>query len=141
MQNSPIVIVEDDIDDCEMLLHVFREIGVSNEFKCFPSPISAIEYLRNTTQTPFIIISDINMPLMDGLSFKKVINEDSVISRKRIPFVFLSTSRENRLMAAAFNLSIQGYFQKPNDIESLKGIARAIVEYWKHSTFHLNSIN
>ncbi len=141
MQNSPIVIVEDDIDDRELLLHVFREIGVLNEFKCFTTPIDAIEYLRKTAQTPFIIISDINMPLMDGLSFKKVINEDSLISRKRIPFVFLSTSRENRLMAAAFNLSIQGYFQKPNDIESLKGIARAIVEYWKHSNFHLNSIN
>ncbi len=136
MNNSPIIIVEDDHDDCELLLEVFREIGVKNQFRCFTTPLPAIDYLRNTTETPFIIISDVNMPMMNGLKFKKVINEDPVISNKRIPFVLLSTSKENKLIEQAFHLSVQGYFQKPDDVESLKGIARAIVEYWKHSPFH-----
>ena len=139
MKNSPIVIVEDDKEDCEILLTAFHEIGVKNEFRCFTTPVPAIEYLRNTTEVPFLIISDMNMPVMNGLKFKSIINEDTTISSKRIPFVFLSTSKENNLIEKAFHLSIQGYFQKPNDIESLKGIARAIVEYWKHSPFHLVS--
>ena len=136
MNNSPIVIVEDDKDDCDILVNAFREIGVKNHIRCFVTPLPAIEYLRSTTEVPFLIISDMNMPLMNGLKFKSIINEDTTINSKRIPFVFLSTSKENNLIEKAFHLSIQGYFQKPNDIESLKGIARAIVEYWKHSTFH-----
>ena len=132
MLNSPIVIVEDDADDCEILVRVFKEIGVLNEIRCFSHPLKAIEYLRTTTEHPFLIISDINMPVMDGLAFKKVIDLDTTISDKRIPFVFLSTAKENNLIDESFNLSVQGYFQKPNDINSLKEIAHAIVDYWKH---------
>ena len=136
MNNSPIVIVEDDKDDCDILISVFKEIGVKNEFRCFTTPIKAIEYLRTTAETPFIIISDINMPEMNGLKFKEVINEDKLIQHKRIPFVLFSTSKENSQIAKAFHLAVQGYFKKPGDLESLKGIARTIVEYWKHSPFH-----
>ena len=136
MNKSPIVIVEDDKEDCDILVEAFHQIGVKNPFRCFTTPLPAIEYLRSTREVPFIIISDMNMPVMNGLAFKNIINEDKTISKKRIPFVFLSTSKENSLIEKAFHLSIQGYFQKPNDVESLKGIARAIVEYWKHSPFH-----
>ena len=135
MKNSPIVIVEDDQDDSDILVKIFREIGVLNEIRCFPNPVKAIEYLRTTTEVPFLIISDINMPVMDGLAFKKVIDLDTTISDKRIPFVFLSTAKENNLIDESFHHSVQGYFQKPNDINSLKEIAKAIVIYWKYGAF------
>ena len=135
MKNSPIVIVEDDEDDCEILVDVFKEIGVTNEFRCFLHPVEALAYLKTTTEVPFLIISDINMPLMNGLAFKKVIDLDTTISNKRIPFVFLSTAKENNLIDESFHLSVQGYFQKPNDVNSLKEIAKAIVVYWKYGAF------
>ncbi len=136
MKNSPIVIVEDDPDDCEILVNVFKEIGVQNEFKCFESPVPALAYLRTTKQVPFIIISDINMPQMNGLAFKRVLNEDKSFTERKVPFVFLSTSDAHHLINEAFHLSVQGYFKKPNDINSLKEIAKNIVEYWKNSRFH-----
>jgi CheY-like chemotaxis protein len=135
MTNSPIVIVEDDEDDCDLLVEVFKEIGVVNEFRCFSEPLEAIEYLKTTTEVPFIIISDINLPAMDGFKFKKVIDLDTTIRNKRIPFIFLSTVKENNLIDESFHLSIQGYFQKPNDINSLKEIAKAIVVYWQYGAF------
>ena len=109
-KNNPIVIVEDDDDDCEMLLHAFKEAGVVNPFKCFTNAPDAIHYLKSTVETPFIIISDINMPKINGLKFKSIINEDKEISQKRIPFIFLSTAKKNEFMERAFKLSIQGYF-------------------------------
>lgn len=135
MNNSPIIIVENDADDAELLVSVFKDIGVRNPIKCFTTPVKALEYLRSTTEIPFIIISDINMPKMSGLEFKAIINEDTDIVKKRIPFVFLSTSKENKLVDEAFHLSIQGYFKKPDDIDSLKKIATAIVAYWDHGIF------
>ena len=130
---SPIVIVEDDNDDREVLIYVFREIGIVNEFRCFGNGESALTYLRETIERPFIIISDINMPKMDGLLLKKVINEDKTLRTKQIPFIYLSTSKNVKLLETAFNLSIQGYFQKPNDIKSLKEIAKTIITYWNKS--------
>jgi len=135
MKNSPIVIVENDEDDCEILVNVFKEIGFKNEVRCFSNPLQAIEYLRTTTEVPFLIISDINMPVMDGLAFKKVIDLDTTISDKRIPFIFLSTAKENNLIDESFHNSVQGYFQKPNDLNSLKEIAKAIVVYWQYGAF------
>ena len=135
MKNSPIVLVEDDGDDCEILVKIFKEIGVLNNIRCFPNPVKAIEYLKTTSEVPFLIISDINMPIMDGLAFKRIIDEDPMISSKRIPFVFLSTAKENNLIDESFHHSVQGYFEKPNDVNSLKEIAKAIVVYWKHGAF------
>ena len=74
------------------------------------------------------------MPLMNGPAFKKEIDLDPIISTKGIPF-FLSTAKENNLIDESFHLSVQGYFQKPNDINSLKEIAKAIVVYWKFGAF------
>lgn len=135
LTNSPIVIVEDDQDDCDLLIDIFKEIGVLNQFRCFINALEALEYLKTTTEVPFIIISDINLPGMDGLSFKKIIDQETTIRNKRIPFVFLSTVKENNLIDESFHLSIQGFFQKPNDINSLKEIARAIVVYWQYGAF------
>jgi PleD family two-component response regulator len=69
-KNSPIVIVDDDEDDIEILVNVFKEIGVTNELRCFSHPATAIEYLRSTKEVPFLIICDINLPSMTGLAFK-----------------------------------------------------------------------
>src|SRR6476646_3178109 len=101
MKQNPVIIVEDDNDDCEMLIYTFREIGVLNEFRCFENPVPALEYLKNTAETPFIIISDMNMPKINGLSFKEAINEDVLIRKRKIPFVFMSTGRENHLLESA----------------------------------------
>ena len=139
MLSKPIVIVEDDEEDCELLVNAFKDIGVLNEFRCFGNGASALEYLQKTAETPFIIISDINMPKMNGLLFKKMINEDITLRKIKTPFVFLSTAKEHNLLESAFDLSIQGFFQKPDNINSLKEIASSIFTYWKKSKFNLQN--
>lgn len=124
----PIVIVEDDADDCEILIESLHEIGVKNEIKCFKSGIGALEYLRKTSEAPLIIISDINMPGMNGLEFRKSINEDKSLREREIPFVFLSTSKEPGLLKTAFQLGIQGYFQKQTNLTGMKEVVQAIID-------------
>ena len=138
MLKSPILIVEDDKDDCELLTTALLAIGITNEFVCFQNPAEALIYLKTTKSETFLIISDVNMPLMNGFDFKKKINEDGKLSRKKIPFVFLSTSASTYLVNEAYDLSIQGYFQKPSDFRAMNDVVRSIVEYWKnckHPTF------
>lgn len=133
MTQFPIVLVEDDKDDCEFIIGALHDVGATNEVRCFSSPVAALDYLRTTNEIPFIIISDINMPHMNGLAFKRMINSDEKLNSKRIPFVFLSTSANAYLVDEAFHLCVQGYFQKPAAVKAYYEIAKAIIEYWKSS--------
>lgn len=129
----PIMIVEDDQDDIKLLTDAFINIGVKNKCICFHSAKDALEYLNGENETPLVIISDINMPYMDGLVFKTRINADERLDQKKIPFVFLTTSGSSAMVKEAFNLCVQGYFQKPTEFSELNSVARSIVEYWNRS--------
>jgi CheY-like chemotaxis protein len=72
---------------------------------------------------------------MDGLELRRYIIEDTLLQKGKIPFVFLSTSTEYNLVETAFQLGIQGYFQKPNNYNSMRKVAHAIITYWANSSF------
>lgn len=135
MDQYPIVLIEDDKDDCEFIIDALYSAGAKNEVRCFQSPVQALEYLRMTSDKPFMIISDINMPQMNGFALKRAINEDEKLNRKRIPFIFLSTSAHSDLVHEAHHLCAQGYFQKPVAVSAYKEIAKAIINYWKNNKY------
>ncbi|MEO7524045.1 MAG: response regulator, partial [Ferruginibacter sp.] len=72
-----ILLVDDDDDDCEIIQKGFAKNGIANEFRCFPNGLEALQFLKNTSSQIFLILSDVNMPLMNGLEFKKAINNDT----------------------------------------------------------------
>ncbi|MBC7507851.1 MAG: response regulator [Ferruginibacter sp.] len=133
MNIRPIIIVEDDEDDAEFLANAFIETGADCKFRCFSSPVTALEYLKTTAELPLVIISDINMPVVNGLEFKRLINEGKLLEGKAIPFIFLSTTVNMRLIREAYHLSIQGFFKKPNNIADFDIIAKSIVDYCGNS--------
>lgn len=136
---DPIILVEDDIDDCELLQHALTEAGTKNPFKCFSSGDQALAYLKDTRENVFLIISDVNMPRMNGLDLKKEINRNDDLNEKNIPFVFLSTSSTWLVVREAHRLCPQGYFKKPNNILELTEIARNIVNYWQNNILPVNN--
>lgn len=129
----PIMIVEDDSDDIAMLTDALTAIGVKNKCICFESASEALDYLVTGNEYPLLIISDINMPFMNGLDFKKKINANEKLDKKKIPFVFLTTADSETLVNEAFQLSVQGYFKKPVEFSELNGVAHSIVDYWNKS--------
>ena len=91
---GPIVIVEDDLDDQEMIQEAMEEVGIKNELVFFDRSLKAFEFLKSTTQQPFLILSDVNLPAQNGIEFKRQIDEDRQLREKSIPFVFYSTAVE-----------------------------------------------
>jgi CheY-like chemotaxis protein len=130
-RNGPIIIIEDDIDDQEMFRMVLGELKVPNKLKIFDNCPDALNYLMDTTDKPFLIISDINLPSMSGMEMRRRITESARLRKKCIPFVFLSTSSKLESVETAYELMVQGYFTKPNSLVELKEIMRMIVGYWK----------
>jgi CheY-like chemotaxis protein len=131
-KNGPILIVEDDLDDQEMLREIFGELSLSHPVRMFSQCSSALEYLKTTLEKPFLILSDINLPAMNGFEFKQNIDSDKKLREKSIPFIFFSTcANENIVNEAYKKFTIQGFFQKPASIIELKNIILSILHYWK----------
>jgi len=126
---GPIVIVEDDLDDQEMIQEAMEEVGIKNELVFFDRSLKAFEFLKSTTQQPFLILSDVNLPAQNGIEFKRQIDEDRQLREKSIPFVFYSTAvDENSVNTAYQELTVQGFFKKKNKYEELKKDLKLIVD-------------
>ena len=130
---GPIIIIEDDPDDQDILKEVFHSLQVPNKLKFFSQCEDAYSYLETTSEKPFLIFSDINLPKMSGAELKKKINENANLRRKSIPFVFLTTTSSHEAVLEAYESLAQGFFTKPNNVESLKRMIQMILDYWKIS--------
>ena len=135
---APIIIVDDDPDDQEMIKEVCSILKIKNMLLWFDNGRQVLDYLQKTTEQPFLILCDVNMPLMDGLELRKIINNDEVLRNKAIPFVFLSTSANRQQVNYAYKMTVQGFFEKGHDFENLKKKIELIFEYWKECK-HPNS--
>lgn len=130
-KTGPIIIIEDDVDDQEVLEDIFRELNYRNKLIFFGDGQEALDFLTDTEIEPFLVISDINMPKLSGLELReKVINNED-LRLKSIPYLFFSTSAEQKHVIEAYSRSIQGFFIKPRSYDKLKQMMMKIVEYWQ----------
>jgi DNA-binding NarL/FixJ family response regulator len=92
---------------------------------------NAIDYLRKTKETIFLIIADFNLgKRRGGLQLKKVIDNDEELKRKSVPFVFTSADPTRAEVDEAYDYNIQGFYKKPESMEELDDILKIIVKYW-----------
>lgn len=129
--DGPVVIIEDDIDDKEVLEEVFHNLGYPHELLFFHDGQAALDFLNSTDVVPFIILSDINMPKLDGFALRDKIKMDARLQLKCIPYLFFSTASSQKAVVDAYSLSVQGFFVKQNSIKELEKTITVIMEYWK----------
>ena len=130
-KRGPIVIIEDNAGDQRILVEIFKELNFVNEIKFFTDGTEALEYLNTTDKIPFLILSDINMPKINGFELRSKIHENKELALKCVPFLFFSTGANKKSVEEAYAMSVQGFFRKPNGVEDLKETMRKIMEYWK----------
>ena len=130
-KTGPIVIIEDDIDDQDILIDIFKELNYDNKPIFFTDSLLALEYLTDTDIEPFLVLSDINMPKLNGMELREKVHNNEDLRLKSIPYLFFSTSAEQRHVIDAYSRSIQGFFVKPSNYDKLKMVIVKIVEYWQ----------
>jgi CheY-like chemotaxis protein len=130
-KSGPIIIIEDDLDDQEMLSEVFHRLDYKNEIIFFGDGEQALDYLIDTDIEPFIIFSDINMPKLNGMELREKVHQNEDLRLKSIPYLFFSTVAEQENVIDAYSKSVQGFFIKPSKFEELMDIIKTIVEYWQ----------
>jgi CheY-like chemotaxis protein len=133
---GPLVLVDDDQEDQELIMLALTELGFDQDVKMFNSAEAALNFLYTSPDTPFMIVSDVNMPKMDGISFKRKIDTCSILKAKSIPFIFLSTSTQ--FVHQTSDLNIQGYFEKGSSWKEIHETMSIIFKYWER-TKHLRT--
>lgn len=130
---GPLIVIEDDPDDQEMIKRVLSKLDLPNEQKFFADGEQALKYLEGSSEKPFLIISDINMPMMNGLELKKYIQSHDTLRTKCYPFVFLTTTVSGSQVKLAHELKVEGFFAKGQSYDELKEVLRTIITYWRSS--------
>jgi CheY-like chemotaxis protein len=136
---EPIIIIDDDMDDHYIFREIAERLNLRNELIFFRNGLEVLPYLRTTTQHPFIIFCDMNMPQMDGLELRKRINEEEFLRKKSIPFVFFTTAASAQQIRQAYDLTVQGFFIKESSFIETERTFKLILDYWDKSK-HPNSV-
>ncbi len=100
-----ILLVEDDEVDVKALRWAFDKLKIANPVAVARDGVEALELLK-TLPRPFLIITDINMPRMNGIEFLRNVRA-SKDYRDSIVFV-LTTSNDEQDKIDAYNLNVAG---------------------------------
>src|SRR5688572_25373464 len=111
---APVFLVDDDLDNYEIMEVIFKELGYKNELIHFQNGEALLGYLKHVHSKPFLILCDVNIPIMDGFELKEKILEDGKLNYKSIPFIFLSTIASEAQIKKAYDLGGHGFFIKEN---------------------------
>jgi CheY-like chemotaxis protein len=127
--NKPILLVEDDDVDAETVERGFTQLHVTNPLARVTHGEEALAWLRNpANSTPGLILLDLNLPVMSGLEFLRVIKADQQL--QTIPVVVLTTSALQQDKLATFRFSVAGYMVKPPTTAQFNEVLHTINVYW-----------
>lgn len=129
-KQGPIVVVDDDADDQFLYRKTLEKFKLTNELVFFDNGEDALNYLSQTAVNPFLILCDINMPLMDGLQMRELMCGSQTLCKKNTPFIFMSTSARQADIDRASSLYTHGFFQKEASFEKHEQLLKKIIDYW-----------
>lgn len=114
------------VDDEQIHLDLVTEalVAAGYEVKTFLSAVHALEFAANVDLQ--LIISDINMPEMDGFQFYQ--EYQNRFSHRQTPFVFLSSHSDPETIVKGLNSGVDDYLQKPLHPEIIKAKVHSILQ-------------
>ena len=114
----PILLIEDNPMDLDLTLQAFEEHNVANPVILCRDGEEALLYLEahrhpEDPQFPILVLLDLRLPKVDGIEVLRHARRDPIW--KQVPFIVLTTSRENQDIETAYQIGINSYILKPYD--------------------------
>ena len=130
-----ILLVEDSLADAEMTIDALREARIANPIVHVEDGVEALDFLHSRNGfadrpegNPVVVLLDIKMPRMDGIEVLREIRTNEVT--RTIPVVILSSSREERDLAASWDLGVNAYVVKPVDARQFFDAVQTLGQFW-----------
>ncbi len=130
-----ILLVEDSANDVALSLAALEEIHLSNEVVVVRDGQQALDFLRKqgeysqrTDGNPAVVLLDLKLPKVDGLEVLSQVKGDSEL--RSIPVVMLTSSREERDLAASYGLGANAYVVKPVAFPDFVAALKELGLFW-----------
>ena len=139
MDNQPFVVLmaEDDEHDIVATKRAWKIHHIANPLYVVNDGEECLDYLYQrgkysrpgAAPFPGILLLDIKMPRMDGLSVLKHIRDDREL--RRLPVIILTTSRAEEDRLESYDLGVNAYIVKPIGFENFSEAVKAISCFWQ----------
>lgn len=131
--DSPAILVVDDEQQIRELLADL--LGGEYEVLAAADGQEAIDILKH--RRPDLIISDLNMPNLDGLGLLRYLKQNEIT--KYIPFVFLAFRTDVEQEISGYNLGSEAFIPKPFHPKQLLAVVRQILDNRRSLRTYFNS--
>lgn len=129
MKSLSILFIDDDEIERLKFKKVCNEFNASNSILEAENGKQALALVNENNPTFDLIISDLNMPVMDGFQFLAELKKNSTL--KRIPIVIISSLDDKETIQQCYDLGISSYFNKSEQFSKHKSNLISILDYWQ----------
>jgi two-component system chemotaxis response regulator CheY len=117
-----VLVVDDQLTMREVARLALQEMGVR---QIIDAENGDDAFKKATTQPLDMIISDFNMPGMDGLGLLRAVRGHPAV--RKLPFILVTGRGDNALVVSAAQAGVNNYIVKPFTAEMLREKVEAVV--------------
>ena len=117
------LLIVDDDKTTRKLLSLYLK-GKGYEVVPAENGLDAIEKLG--TESINLVVTDMNMPYMDGVELTKALRSDSIL--KNIPIIMVTTEADDDEKKKAFDAGVDDYLVKPTNADAISDSIKRIVK-------------
>ena len=139
MANEPFVVLmaEDNEHDIIAARRAWKKNNIANPLFVVNNGEECLDFLhrrgkysdQETSPRPGVLLLDLNMPRMDGLTTLKNIREDKKF--KHLPVVILTTSKQDEDRCQSYELGVNAYIVKPVGFANFSEAVKTINLFWQ----------
>ena len=131
-----ILLVDDNVDDVELTLLAFEKMQLEADIVVAHDGLEALDYLfgtgkhsgRDVKELPRVVLLDLKMPKLDGISVLKRIREDE--RTRHLPVVILTSSTEEKDLIESYRNWVNSYIRKPVNFKMFEEVSKQLGLYW-----------
>jgi CheY-like chemotaxis protein len=134
-----LLFVDDDRKEYEMFREAFKPFA-DNEILYAENGEEGLKLIHKHKDNLFMIVSDINMPKMNGLEMKRIVEGTPILKIRSIPFVFRTVHNNVVVTKEAYSLGIQALFIKSDDPAEVRNQIDLLLKFWT-TAVHPNTLD
>ena len=133
---AKVLLVDDSKADQIVIQRALEDGNIDCDISLADNGSMALQYLKHEKAypdtgsflTPDLILLDINMPVLDGLSTLREIRSDTQL--RHFPVIMLTTSNREKDVYESYDAGVNAYLIKPIETSDFVNVVQQLENFW-----------